>query len=42
MRTKLSIYNSISAVALQMVNIIVNLILPRVMIMVYGSNVNGL
>lgn len=42
MRTKLSFYNSISAVALQFVNIIVNLILPRVMITVYGSNVNGL
>lgn len=42
MRTKLSFYNSISAVALQIVNIIVNLILPRVMITVYGSNVNGL
>ena len=28
MRTKLSFYNSISAVALQFVNIIVNLILP--------------
>ncbi len=42
MRTRLSIYNSISAVVLQIVNLIVNLILPRVMITVYGSNVNGL
>lgn len=42
MRTKLSIYNSISAIVLQMVNLVVNLILPRVMITVYGSNVNGL
>ena len=42
MRTKLSIYNTISAIVLQIVNLIVNLILPRVMIGVYGSSVNGL
>ncbi len=42
MRTRLSFYNSISAVVLQIVNLIVNLILPRVMITVYGSSVNGL
>ncbi len=42
MRTKLSLYNTISAVALQIVNLIVNLILPPVMIKVYGSEVNGL
>jgi len=42
MRTKLSLYNSISAVLLQIVNLIVNLILPRVLINVYGSSVNGL
>lgn len=42
MRTKLSIYNSTSAIVLQIVNLIVNLILPRVMITVYGSSVNGL
>lgn len=42
MRTKLSIYNSISAVVLQIVNLVVNLILPQVMIRVYGSSVNGL
>ena len=42
MRTKLSIYNSMSAVILQIVNMVVNLILPKVMITVYGSSVNGL
>jgi hypothetical protein len=42
MRTKLSIYNTISAIVLQIVNLIVNLILPQVMIRVYGSSVNGL
>lgn len=42
MRTKLSIYNTISAIALQIVNLIVNLILPQVMIRIYGSSVNGL
>jgi len=42
MRTKLSVYNSISAIVLQFVNLIVNLILPRVMITVYGSSINGL
>lgn len=42
MRTKLSLYNSISAVVLQIVNLVVNLILPKVMITVYGSSVNGL
>ncbi len=42
MRTKLSLYNTISAVALQIVNLIVNLLLPPVMIKVYGSGVNGL
>lgn len=42
MRTKLSIYNSISAVILQIVNMAVNLVLPQVMITVYGSSVNGL
>ncbi len=42
MRTKLSLYNSISAVVLQIVNLVVNLVLPKVMITVYGSSVNGL
>ena len=42
MRTKISIYNTISAIALQIVNLIVSLILPQVMITVYGSSVNGL
>ncbi len=42
MRTRLSIYNTISAIVLQIVNLVVNLILPQVMITVYGSSVNGL
>lgn len=42
MRTKLSIYNTISAIVLQIVNLIVSLILPQVMIRIYGSSVNGL
>lgn len=42
MRTKLSIYNTISAIVLQIVNLVVNLILPQIMITVYGSSVNGL
>ncbi len=42
MRTKLSIYNTSSAIVLQIVNLIVNLILPQIMIRVYGSPVNGL
>ena len=42
MRTKISIYNTISAIMLQIVNMVVNLILPQVMIRVYGSSVNGL
>lgn len=41
-RTKLSLYNSISAIVLQLVNLAVNLVLPKVMITVYGSSVNGL
>lgn len=41
-RTKLSLYNSISALVLQIVNLVVNLVLPKVMITVYGSSVNGL
>ena len=42
MRTKLSLYNTIGAIALQIINLIVNLILPQVMIRIYGSVVNGL
>jgi O-antigen/teichoic acid export membrane protein len=42
MRTKLSLYNTICSIILQAVNLIVNLILPQVMINVYGSSVNGL
>lgn len=42
MRTRLSIYNTISAIILQIVNLVVNLVLPQVMIRIYGSPVNGL
>jgi O-antigen/teichoic acid export membrane protein len=42
MRTKLSLYNTISAIVLQIINMIVNLVLPQVMIRVYGSAINGL
>lgn len=42
MRTKLSAYNTVSAMLLQFINLIVNLILPGVMINVYGSAMNGL
>ncbi len=42
MRIKVSIYNTVFAMLLQVVNLVVNLILPRVLINVYGSSVNGL
>lgn len=42
MRTKLSVYNTIAAVLLQVVTMAVNLVLPQVMVRVYGSSVNGL
>lgn len=42
MRTKLSLYNTISAMLLQVINIIVNLVLPKVLILEYGSATNGL
>lgn len=42
MRTKLSIYNTASAMLLQVVNIIVNFILPKILIPEYGSAANGL
>lgn len=42
MRAKLSLYNSSSAMLLQIVNMIINLILPRVIVLEYGSATNGL
>lgn len=42
MRTKISIYNSMSAVLLQGVNLLVNFILPLIIISEYGSAINGL
>ncbi len=42
MRTKTSLYNTACAMLLQVVNLVVNLILPRVLMDVYGSAVNGL
>ncbi len=42
MRTKTSLYNTACAMLLQVVNLVVNLILPRVIVDVYGSAVNGL
>ncbi len=42
MRIKVSIYNTVCAMLLQVVNLVVNLILPRVLVDVYGSSVNGL
>ena len=42
MRTKLSLYNTGSAMLLQIVNMIINLILPRVIALEYGSATNGL
>jgi len=42
LRTKLSLYNTASAMLLQMINLIVNLILPGILIVEYGSTMNGL
>lgn len=42
MRKKKALYTAITAVVLQVVLIIVNLILPHFIILKYGSNVNGL
>ncbi len=41
-RTKISLYNTLCAIILQVANLIINLVLPKVMIMEYGSSVNGL
>lgn len=42
MRTKLSLYNSGSAMLLQIVNMIVSLVLPGIIATAYGSSTNGL
>ena len=42
MRTKVSLYNTIFAMLLQIVNLVVTLIIPPVLIEVYGSSINGL
>jgi O-antigen/teichoic acid export membrane protein len=42
MRTKLSLYNTISAIFQQIINLVVNFILQKVMITIYGSAINGL
>ncbi|NTV91413.1 MAG: hypothetical protein HGA22_13810, partial [Clostridiales bacterium] len=42
MRAKLSLYNTLCAVILQIANLIINLVLPKIMILEYGSAVNGL
>ena len=42
MRTRLSLYNTIAAALLQLVNMVVNFILPRILISQYGSAMNGL
>ena len=41
MRTKKAIYNSITALLLQVVTAVVGLILPSLMIRTYGSEANG-
>lgn len=41
-RTKKFIYNSISSALMQIVTMVVGLIIPRVMLVVYGSEINGL
>lgn len=42
MRTKLSIYNSMSAIFLQLINLGINFVLPVIIITEYGSSLNGL
>lgn len=42
MRTKLSIYNSLSAIFLQLINMGINFVLPAIIITEYGSSLNGL
>lgn len=42
MRSKKSMYNLIAAMALQIITLLIGVILPRVMIQCFGSEVNGL
>ncbi|HOQ75612.1 MAG TPA: hypothetical protein PK369_03465 [Thermoclostridium sp.] len=42
MRSKISVYNTSSAMLLQVVNMVINLILPRIIVLEYGSAANGL
>src|SRR5690554_1303219 len=42
MRTKKAVFNNLSAASLQMINLIFGLIIPRLMIQTYGSELNGL
>ena len=42
MRSKISMYNTSSAMLLQVVNMVINLILPRLIVLEYGSAANGL
>lgn len=42
MRSKSSLYNLLAAMILQIVTLIVGIILPRVMILTFGSEINGL
>lgn len=42
MRTRLSLYNTIAAAVLQLINMAVNFVLPRILIQQYGSAMNGL
>lgn len=41
MRTKKAIYNSVSALFLQLITVVIGLILPRLIIEKFGSEVNG-
>ncbi len=42
MRTRLSLYNTIAAAVLQLINMVVNFVLPGILIRQYGSAMNGL
>lgn len=42
MRSRISLYNTTSAMLLQLVNMVINLVLPRIIALEYGSAANGL
>lgn len=42
MRSKSSMYNLLAAMMLQVISLIIGIILPRVMLMTFGSEINGL